>query len=72
MDDCPIQAVLLMSMELTVHKSPDPSYLVLADFNIVASLTPTCPIRIFPVLSGPANSSDKSRCLFQVHKMMVG
>ena len=61
-----------MSMELTVLKSPDPSYLVLADFNIVASLISMCPIRIFPVLSGLANSSDKSRSVFQVHEMMVG
>jgi len=71
-DDCPIQTVLLMSMELTVHKGPDPSCLVLADFNIVASITSTFPIRIFPVVWGPANSSDKNYCLFQVHKMMVG
>ena len=71
-DDCPIQTVLLTSMELTVHKGPDPRYLILADFNIVASITSTCPIRIFSVLWGPANSSDKSCYLFQVHKMMMG
>jgi len=61
-----------MSMELTVLKGHDPSYLVLADFNIVASLTSTSPTGIFPVLSEPENYSDKSRCLFQIYKMMVG